>query len=651
VVDALLGPVALCEDLPEARALRAEMPPGSCCVTRSGVVLRADGAFVIGEIGTGGVLADERARRELPKRLAGVRQRMEKLDALRQREEDKLAAVDERLEAMDRRTAEIRDERSQRFQRRLGEARTAVAVAKETLRSQRTSLSHAISELERIESQRQSLRHQAVALEKEVAAQVERAQSIRLALDVPQADAPDVEDVDAELSDVEVAIDFRRRLDEARSQSRELERKQRKVSEHIASLEQRLARLTEQASDARKEAARFERETLSEARTAVAVTEASLRGDRQALERETRLLDRLRSQVDARRERAAELKAEREALLDRIVELRREASRLEKELRSVRERIQPAEDALERLENEQMSLEERRQRAQKRVRTAEERYGRAELDVERRRDDLRLLAERIEEDLGLVELELDASVTAQTPLPMRPLVSELPVVEELPEGLKGEMQFVRKQLRRLGAVNPNAPDDLAEVRERYEFLTEQAADLEAATQQLRHSVSELDTMMERAFEETFDAVAREFSGMFSDLFEGGEASLALTEPDALLTTGVEIVARPPGKRAQRLALLSGGERALTAVALLFSLLHVSPTPFCVLDEVDAMLDEANVGRFRAKLEELSLHTQFIVITHNRNTVESADAVYGVSMGSNAVSQVVSLKMNELQKVV
>jgi chromosome segregation protein len=117
-----------------------------------------------------------------------------------------------------------------------------------------------------------------------------------------------------------------------------------------------------------------------------------------------------------------------------------------------------------------------------------------------------------------------------------------------------------------------------------------------------------------------------------------------------LTTGVDIVARPPGKRAQRLALLSGGERALTAVALLFSLLHVSPTPFCVLDEVDAMLDEANVGRFRAKLEELSRQTQFIIITHNRGTVESADAVYGVSMGSNAVSQVVSLKMDELEKV-
>jgi chromosome segregation protein len=295
-------------------------------------------------------------------------------------------------------------------------------------------------------------------------------------------------------------------------------------------------------------------------------------------------------------------------------------------------------------------LEKHRRRAQELVRGAEERYGRAQLETERKRDELRILAERIEEDLGLVELELGERVTAQTPLPMRPLVSELPVVEKLPEGLKEEMQFVKKRLRHLGAVNPNAPQELDEVQDRHTFLTEQAADLEAATAQLRRTVADLDALMEKAFQETFEAVAERFSTMFSRLFDGGEASLELTEPHDLLNTGVDIVARPPGKRRQRLALLSGGERALTATALLFSLLQVSPTPFCVLDEVDAMLDEANVGRFRAKLEELARETQFIVITHNRRTVESAETVYGISMGSNAVSQIVSLKMDEAQKV-
>jgi chromosome segregation protein len=162
-------------------------------------------------------------------------------------------------------------------------------------------------------------------------------------------------------------------------------------------------------------------------------------------------------------------------------------------------------------------------------------------------------------------------------------------------------------------------------------------------------VNDLDDLMEAAFQETFDAVAGRFSEMFTALFGGGTARLELIEPDDLLHTGIEIVARPPGKRAQRLALLSGGERALTAAALLFSLLHVSPTPFCVFDEVDAMLDEANVGRFRTQLERLAQQTQFIVITHNRNTVESADTVYGISMGSDAVSQVVSLKLEDIKE--
>jgi chromosome segregation protein len=653
VVDVLLGPVALCEDLSEARALQPQMPPGSRCVTRAGIVLRADGVVVIGQAGAGSVLAEERARRELlreelPRRLEQVRRRLRRLDGLRQEEEERIASLESRLTEIDRRTARAREERTQRLQQELGEARTAVAVTRETLRSQRASLEHEASQLERIRFQRETGRARVAELREQHAAQLERARTLRLALEAPPVGDSGAQD-SGEVPDMDAAEGFRMRLGEAHQRCRDLERQQETGSERVTALEERLGRLTREAAEARREAARFEGETLSEARTAVAVREASLDSERQALERESALLERLRSQVDARHQRAAELRDEREDLLQRVAELRREASRLETDLGEVRARIRPAEDTLERLEQEQTSLEERQQQAQDRLRAAEERYGRAELDVERRRDDLQLLAQRIDEDLGLVELELGKAVTAQAPLPMRPLVSELPVVEQLPQGLEDEMQFIKKRLQRLGAVNPNAPHELDEVRGRYGFLTEQAADLRAATGKLRHTVGELDTMMKRAFRETFDAVAREFSQTFRHLFDGGEAELTLTEPDAPLSTGVDIVARPPGKRAQRLALLSGGERALTAVALLFSLLHVSATPFCVFDEVDAMLDEANVGRFRARLEELSQHTQFIIITHNRGTVESADAVYGVSMGSNAVSQVVSLKMNQVER--
>ena len=151
--------------------------------------------------------------------------------------------------------------------------------------------------------------------------------------------------------------------------------------------------------------------------------------------------------------------------------------------------------------------------------------------------------------------------------------------------------------------------------------------------------------MRREFLETFQQVAALFTENFARLFDGGTARLVLTDPEDIGLTGVEIIARPPGKRQQTLALLSGGERSLTAVALIFALLEVSPPPFCILDEVDAMLDEVNVKRFRSALEALSERTQFIVITHNRGTIQAADTIYGVSMGEDSVSQVVALRLD------
>jgi chromosome segregation protein len=144
-------------------------------------------------------------------------------------------------------------------------------------------------------------------------------------------------------------------------------------------------------------------------------------------------------------------------------------------------------------------------------------------------------------------------------------------------------------------------------------------------------------------------VDKQFRTIFTRLFGGGSARLSLTDPDNLIETGIEIEARLPGRREQGLSLLSGGERSLTAIALVFALLKVSPTPVCVLDEVDAMLDEANVGRFRDLLAELSQETQFIIITHNRNTVQAADYIYGVTMGRDSASQIISLRLDEVSE--
>jgi chromosome segregation protein len=218
---------------------------------------------------------------------------------------------------------------------------------------------------------------------------------------------------------------------------------------------------------------------------------------------------------------------------------------------------------------------------------------------------------------------------------------------ELDESIKRQ----RAQMRRLGPVNLEVQAEYVQVKQRFEFLTEQVSDLNKAEEDIKEVIAELDLIMEREFRRTFDAVAHEFRQIFTRLFGGGSARLVLTSPEEMSETGIDIEARLPGRREQGLSLLSGGERSLTAAALVFSLLKISPTPFCVLDEVDAMLDEANVGRFRELLRELSDHTQFVVVTHNRNTVQAADVIYGVTMGADSTSQVISLKLDEISQVV
>jgi chromosome segregation protein len=207
---------------------------------------------------------------------------------------------------------------------------------------------------------------------------------------------------------------------------------------------------------------------------------------------------------------------------------------------------------------------------------------------------------------------------------------------------------LRRRFHELGAVNPFAVDEYAALKARLETLETQASDLGTAIVRTRDLIVELDTMIADRFRTTFEALEAAFATRFEQLFGGGFARLSLTDPADLGSTGIDIVARPPGKKAQALAMLSGGERALTAVALLFAMLEVRPVPFCVLDEVDAALDEANIGRFADALRSLAHQTQFIVITHNRGTIEAADALYGVTVGDDSISRVISLRLDEAQ---
>ena len=212
------------------------------------------------------------------------------------------------------------------------------------------------------------------------------------------------------------------------------------------------------------------------------------------------------------------------------------------------------------------------------------------------------------------------------------------------------LSALRRRFHELGAPNPFAAEEYQTVKVRLDALEAQKADLTGAISKTWALIGQLNTMISTQFRTTFMALETAFEARFRQLFGGGFARLSLTEPDDLAATGIEIVARPPGKKAQPLSMLSGGERALTAVALLFAMLEVRPAPFCVLDEVDAALDEANVGRFTEALRELAARTQFIVITHNRGTIEAADALYGVTVGDDSVSRVISLRLEEAQAI-
>jgi chromosome segregation protein len=215
--------------------------------------------------------------------------------------------------------------------------------------------------------------------------------------------------------------------------------------------------------------------------------------------------------------------------------------------------------------------------------------------------------------------------------------------EEQPPS-QGRLASLRRRFNELGAGNPFAVEEYAELRERLDSLETQRTDMETAIDNTRELIASLSQMINEQFRTTFAALEDAFERRFHELFGGGDAELSLTSPEDISATGIEIHARPPGKKRQPLSMLSGGERALTAVSLLLAMLEVRPVPFCVLDEVDAALDEANVGRFARALRGLSDQTQFIVITHNRGTIEGADALYGVTIGDDAVSRVVSLRL-------
>ncbi len=330
---------------------------------------------------------------------------------------------------------------------------------------------------------------------------------------------------------------------------------------------------------------------------------------------------------------------------------RQAEAEVNEQLFTLRQQSEPAEAELEVAESQQTEQQAVEASARQALTLAEHTHAQAHLGQSRAQEALDNLRQRIQDDFGLVAFDYVEDIAGPTPLPLDGMVEQLPRITQLAPEVDENLKEQRALLRRIGPINPEAQAEYREVEERFRFMTAQVADLEQAESDVRRVIGELDELMERELLRTFEAVAAEFSVLFTRLFGGGAAHLKLTNSDDVTNAGVDIEARLPGRRVQGLSLLSGGERSLTAAALIFALIKISPTPFCVLDEVDAMLDEANVGRFRDLLRELSNNTQFIVVTHNRNTVQAADVIYGVTMGRDSSSQVISLKMDEVSKVV
>ncbi|WKZ41911.1 MAG: chromosome segregation protein SMC [Anaerolineales bacterium] len=381
--------------------------------------------------------------------------------------------------------------------------------------------------------------------------------------------------------------------------------------------------------------------------TRAAVTEGSLTAAQSKLAERSAEITRL----DVRRAELVARLQEAETSLNGLdvekTNLRERETTLTVQIEEMRVQIEPAEKELAAAEQEETRLQEAETNAQRGFANAERLQGHLQLELTRKQEALENLQQKITDDFGLVMFDYAADVSGPVPLPLDGMVEQLPVVTELAPELEDQLTQHRAQLRRMGAINPDAKAEFDQEKERYEFMKTQIEDLHKAQADLKQVIAELDELTKQEFVKTFDAVDKQFRETFVRLFGGGSARLALTDPENLVETGIEIEARLPGRREQGLALLSGGERSLTAIALVFALLKVSPTPVCVMDEVDAMLDEANVGRFRDLLVDLSKDTQFIIITHNRNTVQAADIIYGVTMGRDSASQIISLRLDQV----
>jgi chromosome segregation protein len=395
--------------------------------------------------------------------------------------------------------------------------------------------------------------------------------------------------------------------------------------------QERLTQRQQAVVEARTEAERAQARS-SEARSRL----AALRERVAAVEAECRRLaqdqDELTSRIAAARvrgeemeRRAAELESEREECDRLLADALAERDRATGEVAIAEDRVR---DVRNELDGREQSLRERR-REREMLRDA---LSDLEVNKARTGSDLDHLARECHQALNQTAAEAAATL------------SEEDRGRDL-EAMEGEIQQMRDRLDKMGPVNILAVEQAQEHEERATFLTAQRQDLLDSIAELDSAIKKIDKTSRERFREAFDIINQHFGEIFRQLFGGGTAGLSLIDEEDVLESGIDVMAQPPGKRLQNVMLLSGGEKALTAISLLFGIFQYKPSPFCILDEVDAPLDEANIGRFARMLEGLKDKTQFVLITHSRKTMEIADQLYGVTMEEPGVSKLVSVKLS------
>ena len=461
------------------------------------------------------------------------------------------------------------------------------------------------------------------------------------------------------------------RLTEQRNQAEE---QQRTLMAELTDLEER-QRL---ASEEQEEPTLFDDTATTEAAAAVAHTRAAEMEARLAVrtaeERSTHIhgrADSLHRQAMRERDlrkRAARRAATRQQALAIIAAVQEAGEDLQA---SLRQHLAIVEEHRQHLAAQQTKLTEH-------LTTTRQQCRDAQVECEQLRDAthkdellraqaaerLRLMEEQILDDLGMGADDLLAEYGPDVPLP--PSALEMQEYEEAKE--RGEnvskpqslpydreqqqtrLRIAERELARLGKVNPLALEEFAALQERYSFLSTQLEDIKKARQDLLGVVDDVDERIQTVFAEAFHDVAREFVTVFATLFPGGEGRLYLTDPDDMLNTGVEVEARPPGKKVKRLSLLSGGEKSLTAIAMLVAIFKARPSPFYILDEVEAALDETNLHRLLGLFKELQEHSQLLIITHQKQTMDLADVLYGVTMKGDGVTRVISQRMHPVQRI-